>query len=67
MRSAPSPEQTRASLALAAAWAGVAVILGAYALGRGSLGALLLALVVTSWMRLAWVSAWQGAESDDER
>ena len=67
MRSAPSPERTRACLALAAAWAGVAVILGAFAIRRGSAVALLLALVVTSWMRLAWVSAWQDAESDDER
>ena len=67
MRRGPSPERTRASLALAAAWAGMAVILGAYAIGRESLGALLLALLVTWWMRLAWVSAWQDAESDAER
>ena len=67
MRSALSPERTRACLALAAAWAALAVILGAYAIGRESLGALLLASLVTSWMRLAWVSAWQDAESGDER
>ena len=67
MRSAPSPERTRACLALAAAWAALAVILGAFAIGRESAGALMLALVVTWWMRLAWVSAWQGAETDDER
>jgi hypothetical protein len=67
MRSALSPERTRACLALAAAWAAVAVILGAYAIGRESIGALLLALLVTWWMRLAWLSAWQDAESGDER
>jgi hypothetical protein len=43
------------------------VIFGAYAIGRESIGALLLALLVTWWMRLAWVSAWQDAETDDER
>jgi hypothetical protein len=67
MRSVLSPERTRACLALAAAWAAVAVVLGAYAIGRESVGALLLAILVTSWMRLAWVSAWQDAESGDER
>jgi hypothetical protein len=67
MRSALSPERTRACLAIAAAWAGLAVVLGAYAIRRESLGALLLALVVTWWMRLAWVSAWQDAETGAER
>jgi hypothetical protein len=67
MRSALPPERTRACLALAAAWAAVAVVLGAYAVGRESVGALLLALLVTSWLRLAWLSAWGDAESGDER
>jgi steroid 5-alpha reductase family enzyme len=67
MRSALSPERTRACLAIAVAWAGLAVVLGAYAIGRESAGALLLALVVIWWMRLAWVSAWQDAEIGDER
>ena len=64
--SAPSADRTRASLALAVAWACLAVVLGAHAIGRQSLGALLLALVVTWWMRLAWVAAWQEGEADDE-
>ena len=64
--SAPSAERTRASLAVAVAWAFVAVIIGAYAIERQSLGALLLAAVVTWWMRLAWVAAWQESEAEEE-
>ena len=65
--SAPSSERTRASLALAVAWAGVAVIVIAYAIRRESFGALVLAALVLSWMRLAWVAAWQESEAEDER
>ena len=63
---APSGDWTRANLAIAVGWAALAVVFGAYAIVRDSVGAGLLALVVIWCMRLAWVAAWHG-EEDEER
>ncbi len=59
-----SEDWRRANIAIAVGWAALAVIFGAYAIVRESLGALLLTLFVVWCMRLAWLSAWRGEEDD---
>ena len=64
-RGRPPGDWTRANLAIAVGWAALAVVFGAYAIVRESVGAGLLTLVVMWCMRLAWVLAWQGEEDED--
>jgi hypothetical protein len=60
----PSGDWTRANLAIALGWAALAVVFGAYAIVRESLGAGGLTLVVMWCMRLAWVLAWRAEEDE---
>jgi hypothetical protein len=54
----------RANIAIAVGWGALAVTFGAYAIVRKSPGALVLALVVVWFMRIAWVAAWRGEEEE---
>ena len=60
------PERTRASIAIAVAWSGLAVVFGAYALRNAAAGPLLLALFSIWCLRLAWASAWSDGEPSDD-
>jgi hypothetical protein len=55
---ASAREHTRAGVALAVAWAGLAVVFGAYAIAEQSVGAVVLMLVVLAILRLAWTGSW---------
>jgi hypothetical protein len=61
----PPGDWMRANLAIAVGWAALAVVFGAYAFVRESVGAGVLTLVVMWCMRLAWVLAWQGEEDEE--
>jgi hypothetical protein len=63
----PSRERMYASFALAVAWAALAVVFGAYAMVRKSVGALALAIVLIWLMRMAWAAAWQADEDPGRR
>jgi hypothetical protein len=63
----PSRERMYASVAIATAWAALAVVFGAYALVRESAGAMALALVMLWLTRNAWIAAWSMEEEDGER
>jgi hypothetical protein len=54
-----SRDRRIASLALAVAWGCLAAIVGAYAVARESVGALVLAVAVLWLMHLAWAAAWE--------
>jgi hypothetical protein len=56
-------EHTRAGLTLAVIWAGLAIVLGAYAIAQRSTGAVALVLVVLAVLRMAWTDSWP----DDDR
>ena len=60
------PGRTRAWIAIAVAWCGLAVVFGAYAIRHASVGPLLLALLSVWCLRLAWTAAWQSSESGDD-
>ncbi len=62
----PSRERIYASVALAVLWAALAAILGAYAVARESVGALLLAAVVAWLCQTAWASAWRVEDEDED-
>ena len=55
---APTREHTRAGVALAVAWAALAVVFGAYAIAEHSVGAVVLMLVVLAILRVAWTGSW---------
>jgi hypothetical protein len=57
-------EHTRACVALAVAWAGLAVAFGGYAIAERSVGAAVLMLVVLGVLRVSWNGSWP---DDDAR
>jgi hypothetical protein len=61
----PSRERMFASLALAVCWAALAVVFGAYAMVRGSVGALALTLLLIWLTHLAWADAWSPQDDGD--
>ena len=61
----PPGDWTRANLAIAVAWAALAVVFGAYAIVRESAGAGALTLAVMWCMRIAWVAAWREEEDEE--
>jgi hypothetical protein len=54
---APAPEHTRAGIALAVAWAGLAVVFGVHAIAERSVGAVVVILGVLAILRVAWTAA----------
>ena len=58
----PAPENTRAGIALAVAWAGLAVVFGVYAIVARSVGAVVLMLGVLAILRGAWTRSWYEEE-----
>jgi fatty acid desaturase len=54
-----------ASIALAVCWAALAVVFGAYAMVRGSVGAFVLTLLLIWLTHLAWADAWSPRDDDD--
>jgi hypothetical protein len=65
--SVPAPEHTRAGIALAVAWAGLAVVFGVYAIAEGSVGAVTLMLGVLAILRVAWTGSWHEEDPTTER
>jgi hypothetical protein len=61
----PQRDGLRANGALVVAWAGLAVVIGAYAIVRGSVGALVLAAFVVWVLRVPWAAAWQTEDRDE--
>ena len=59
------PGRTRACIAIAVAWCGLAVVFGAYAIRHERLGPLILALLSMWCLRIAWIAAWQPTDDDD--
>ena len=60
-------ETFRAHAALSVAWAALAVIIVAYAIAKGSVGAAVLAAFVASVLRLAWAAAFKTDDDADEQ
>jgi DNA-binding CsgD family transcriptional regulator len=60
---AATREHTRAGVALAIAWAGLAVVFGAYAIAERSVGAVVSMLVVLTILRVAWTGSWYEEDS----
>jgi hypothetical protein len=63
----PSRERMLASLALAVCWAALAVVFGAYALVRDSVGALLIAVGLLWLTHVAWADAWRPPDGEERR
>jgi L-fucose isomerase-like protein len=57
-------ERLRAHAALVTLWAGLTVTILAYAIARGSVGAVFLAVSVASVTRLAWTALRRSAQRD---
>jgi hypothetical protein len=61
------PERTRACIAIAVAWCGLAAVFGAYAIRDEHIGPLILAIFAAWCLRLVWAAAWGATEDEDER
>ena len=61
----PPRDRLRANGALVVAWAGLAVVIGAYAIVRSSVGAVVLAALVVWLLRVPWAAAWRPEDRDE--